>query len=34
AAGLATLAARDTGSIQPGNRAAGVTWTWLALHPR
>lgn len=31
AEGLGLLARREAASIQPTNRAAGVTWTWLAL---
>lgn len=30
-AGLALVARRTAGSLQPGNRAAGVTWDWLVL---
>ncbi|MEO0937575.1 MAG: methyltransferase domain-containing protein [Pseudomonadota bacterium] len=29
--GLAVTASRSSGSIQATNKAAGVTWTWLAL---
>ena len=33
-AGLHLLARRSAESIQAGNRAAGVTWTWLCLERR
>jgi len=29
--GFAPLREVETGSLQPGNRASGVRWTWLAL---
>ncbi|HEX8379423.1 MAG TPA: hypothetical protein VF619_02600, partial [Allosphingosinicella sp.] len=32
--GLHLLARRSAESIQAGNRAAGVTWTWLCLERR
>ncbi|MGI3163966.1 class I SAM-dependent methyltransferase [Pseudooceanicola sp. 200-1SW] len=32
-AGLTCLRATRAGSHQPGNRASGVTWTWLVLTP-
>jgi len=32
--GLDLVARRSAESIQPGNRAAGVTWTWLCLERR
>lgn len=32
-AGLALIAARAAPATQENNRAAGVTWTWLALRP-
>ena len=31
AAGLRVVQQTDRHSIQTGNRAAGVTWTWLVL---
>ena len=33
-AGFALLRETDRGSIQPGNQARGVRWTWLALSER
>ncbi|MCW5770956.1 MAG: class I SAM-dependent methyltransferase [Rhodospirillaceae bacterium] len=33
-AGFALLRRTETGSMQPGNRALGVRWTWLALEKR